>query len=151
AETIRRRKDDRRIHVSLLAVPISVPGGQIAEYAIYRDISEHKLVEGELTKQRAHLDELFERVPEAIALVDLQDVIVRVNPEFSTIFGYSQDEAVGRALNELVAPDELRSEAEEFTKQVTGRGETLNVETVRGRKDGSRFPVSIIAVPVSIR
>lgn len=150
AETIRRRKDGRRVHVSLLAVPISVPGGQIAEYAIYRDITERKMVEGELTKQRAHLNELFETVPEAIAMVDLRDAIVRVNPEFSRIFGYSREEAIGRTLNELVAPGELRREAEEFTKQVTVRGEILNVETVRGRKDGSRFPVSIIGVPISI-
>jgi PAS domain S-box-containing protein len=150
AETIRRRKDGSRVHVSLLAVPISVPGGQIAEYAIYRDMTKHRMVEGELAKQRAHLDELFETVPEAIALVDLTDAIVRVNREFSKIFGYSRDEAVGRPLNELVAPGELREEAEEFTKLVTGRGETLNLETIRGRKDGSRFPVSILAVPVSI-
>src|SRR6516164_10121429 len=143
AETIRRRKDGTRVHVSLLAVPISVSGGQIAEYAIYRDITEHKM-------QRAHLDELFETIPEAIALVDLKDVIVRVNAEFSKIFGYSRTESVGRPLNELVAPGELRKEAEEFTKLVTGRGETLNVETIRGRKDGSRFPVSILGVPVSI-
>src|SRR6516225_1221736 len=143
AETIRRRKDGTRVHVSLLAVPISVSGGQIAEYAIYRDITEHKM-------QRAHLDELFETIPEAIALVDLKDVIVRVNPEFSKIFGYSSDEAVGRPLNELVAPGELRKEAEEFTNRVTGRGETLNVETIRGRRDGSRFPVSILGVPVAI-
>ena len=150
AETIRRRKDGTRVHVSLLAVPISVPGGQIAEYAIYRDMTVHKMVEGELAKQRAHLDELFETIPEAIALVDLKDVIVRVNAEFSKIFGYSRTESVGRPLNELVAPGELRKEAEEFTKLVTGRGQTLNVETIRGRKDGSRFAVSILGVPVSI-
>src|SRR6516162_7417499 len=149
-ETIRRRKDGTRVHVSLLAVPISVPGGQIAEYAIYRDMTVHKMVEGELAKQRAHLDELFETIPEAIALVDLKDVIVRVNAEFSKIFGYSRTESVGRPLNELVAPGELRKEAEEFTKLVTGRGQTLNVETIRGRKDGSRFAVSILGVPVSI-
>jgi PAS domain S-box-containing protein len=150
AETIRRRKDGTRVQVSLLAVPISLPRRQIAEYAIYRDMTEHKIVEGELAKQRAHLDELFETIPEAIALVDLRDVIVRVNREFSKIFGYSSNEAVGRPLNELVAPGELRKEAEEFTKLVTGRGETLNVETIRGRKDGTRFPVSILGVPVAI-
>ncbi len=150
AETIRSRKDGQRIHVSLLAVPITVPGGQIAEYAIYRDLTLTKSVEGELTKQRAHLNELFETVPEAIALVDLNDEVVRVNPEFTRMFGYSQAEAIGRPLNELVAPGELRAEADLYTKQVTRRGETLNVETVRGRKDGSHFPVSVVAVPISL-
>jgi PAS domain S-box-containing protein len=150
AETIRRRKDGTRIPVSLLAVPITVPGGQIAEFAIYRDLSQEKLVEGELTKQRAQLDELFNIIPEAVALVDLGDRIIRVNPEFSRIFGYSQEETFGRPLNELIAPGDLREEADGFTERVTGRGEILNVETIRARKDGSRFPVSILGVPVSI-
>jgi PAS domain S-box-containing protein len=150
AETIRRAKDGRRVHVSLLAVPISVPGGQIAEFAIYRDLTQHKRVEGELTKQRAHLEQLFETVPEALALVDLNDIILRVNPEFTRIFGYTPEEAVGRPINDLIAPGELRAEANEFSKRVTGQGETLNVETIRGRKDGSRFPVSIVSVPISI-
>lgn len=150
AETIRRRKDGARIHVSLLAVPISIPGGQLAEYAVYRDMTRYKAVEGELTKQRAHLDELFERVPEAIALLDVNDAIVRVNPEFSRIFGYSREEAIGRQLNELIAPGELRAEAQEYTRRVTGHGETVIVETVRGRKDGSRVPVSIVGFPVHV-
>jgi PAS domain S-box-containing protein len=150
AETIRRRKDGSRVHVSLLAVPISVPGGQIAEYAIYRDLTQDKIVEGELTRQRAHLEQLFETVPQGLALVDLKDRVVRVNPEFSRIFGYSADEVVGRLLNDLIAPGELRAEADEFSKLVTGRGQMLNVETVRGRKDGSRVPVSAVSVPISI-
>ena len=149
AETIRRCKDGSRVPVSLLAIPICSPDGQIAEYAIYRDLTEHRAVEGELTKQRAHLDELFETIPEGIAQLDLRDKIIRVNREFSRIFGYSMKEVVGRSLNELIVPSELQGQAEEFTKQVVVRGETLNVETVRRGKDGSRFPVSLIAVPVS--
>jgi len=39
-------------------------------------------------KQQAHLDELFEQAPEAIVLLDLQDRVVRINREFSRIFGY---------------------------------------------------------------
>jgi PAS domain S-box-containing protein len=104
---------------------------------------------GEVTRQKALLNELFARVSEAIVLLDADDRILKVNPEFTRIFGYAQEEALGRPINELVAPDELRAEAEEYTRRVT-RGEVLNVETVRQRKDGARVPVSIVAVPVSI-
>src|SRR5262249_32728794 len=114
------------------------------------DVTEHELLTQELRRREAYLAELFEKAPEALALMDLRDVVVRMNPEFSRIFGYSSEEAVGRPLNELVAPSDLRDEAEEFTKQVTGRGETLNVESVRARKDGSRLPVSIIGMPISL-
>jgi len=94
-------------------------------------------------RQKAHLDELFATVPEAIVLLDTDACILRVNPEFTRIFGYAEEEALGRLINELVAPEELRAEAEEYTRRGI-RGETLNVETVGKRKDGTRVPVSLI-------
>src|SRR5258705_4862621 len=103
---------------------------------------------GELTRQKTHLDELFARVPEAIVLLDTDARILRVNPEFTRIFGHAEEEALGRPIKELVVPEELW-EAEECAHRGT-RGEILNVETVRKRKDGTRVPVSIVGVPASI-
>jgi len=100
-------------------------------------------------RQKAHLDELFATVPEAIVLLDTDARILRVNPEFTRIFGYAEEEALGCPINELVAPEELRAEAEECSRRGT-RGAILNVETMRKRKDGTRVPVSIVGVPVSI-
>ena len=42
-----------------------------------------------LQKQRARLDELFEQAPQAVALTTADDRIVRVNREFTRIFGYT--------------------------------------------------------------
>src|SRR6266705_138662 len=100
-------------------------------------------------RQKAHLDELVATVPEAIVLLDTDARILRVNPEFTRIFGYAEEEALGCPINELVAPEELRAEAEECSRRGT-RGAILNVETMRKRKDGTRVPVSIVGVPVSI-
>src|SRR5215469_10354965 len=106
---------------------------------------------GELTTQKLYLDELFALVPEAITMVDGDGRLMRVNSEFSRIFGYSADEATGRSLHELVVPEDLRSESVEFAKRVTERKEIVNTETIRQRKDGSRVPVSIVGVPGSLR
>jgi PAS domain-containing protein len=51
----------------------------------------------ELATQKAHLNELFARAPEAIVLVDHLDRGLRVNPEFENIFGYREDEVPGPA------------------------------------------------------
>jgi PAS domain S-box-containing protein len=45
AEGVRRRKDGSRLHVSMVRVPVSVPGGQVEIYAIYRDITERRRAE----------------------------------------------------------------------------------------------------------
>jgi PAS domain S-box-containing protein len=42
ADGVRRRKDGSRLYVSITGVPVSLPGGEVAVYAIYRDITERR-------------------------------------------------------------------------------------------------------------
>jgi PAS domain S-box-containing protein len=100
-------------------------------------------------RQEALLTGLFSKVPEAIVLLDTADRVLKVNPEFTKIFGYAQEEACGRFINELVVPEELSAEAEEYTRRGL-RGDSLNVETVRKHKDGKRVHVSMISGAVSV-
>ncbi|RUV33020.1 GAF domain-containing sensor histidine kinase [Mesorhizobium sp. M5C.F.Ca.IN.020.32.2.1] len=102
----------------------------------------------ELEDQKAHLSELFARVPEAVIMIDRDFRIRRVNPEFTNIFGYMAEEAIGHGIKELIAPDDLLEEAEGFLYRMFETAETFAVETVRRRKNGTRVPVSLICVPV---
>jgi formate hydrogenlyase transcriptional activator len=112
-----------------------------------REIEPRTIPEG--IRQEALLRGLFSKVPEAVVLLDIHDRILKVNPEFTKIFGYAQEEACGHLINELVVPEELSAEAEEYTRRGL-RGESLNVETVRKHKDGKRVHVSMISGPVSV-
>ena len=103
----------------------------------------------EAIRQEAILGVLFARVPEAIVLLDTEDRVLQVNQEFTKIFGYAQEEACGRLINELVVPEELSAEADEYTRRGL-RGESVDVETVRKHKDGTRLHVSIISGAVSV-
>ena len=158
--------------ISYLGFPVSWPDGEIFgticvldnkknEYStLYRklllqfrnvvqaDLRSLATVHAELATQKAHLEELFARVPEAIVQLDGDGRVARVNPEFTKIFGYVEDEVLGRSLNDLIVPEELRAEAEEFTSRVNDSGEIQTVETVRSRKNGTRVPVSVVRVPV---
>lgn len=104
----------------------------------------------ELDEQRAYLSELFARVPEAVVLVDSESRITRVNPRFTTTFGYTAEEAIGRRVLELITPDGLQKEVESFMDRMAHSDDVFAVETVRRRKDGSDVPVSVICVPVSV-
>jgi PAS domain S-box-containing protein len=98
-------------------------------------------------KQTAHLDELFEQTPEAIMLVDLRDRVLRVNKEFTHIFGYTLGEISKRRSTELIVPAQLRAEALKARERLAD-GQNVNVETLRVRKDGSQVMVSEVAFPV---
>lgn len=104
-------------------------------------------LEERLRVQQASLEELFRSAPEGIAVVDEDDVVMRVNEEFSRMFGYSAEETLGRQINELIVPDELKEEGDRMTRAVV-EGERTTIETVRCRKDGTLIHVSLLATPI---
>lgn len=106
-------------------------------------------LEETLRVQEASLDELFRSAPEGIAVVDEHDLVQSINEEFSRMFGYAPDEALGRPINELIVPAHLRSEGLRLTHGVV-KGERILVETVRRRKDGTLIDVSVLATPIQV-
>ena len=102
-----------------------------------------------LQKQKALLDKLFEQAPQAVALMSLDRRVVMVNREYTRVFGYTPEEALGRSLEDLTVPDDLRDEEQSYA-DIVAQGQRVDVETVRRRKDGTRFHVAIVRVPVSV-
>lgn len=102
-----------------------------------------------LQERTALLDELFEQAPQAIALLNVEGRVVRVNREFTQVFDYTPQETVGRRLRELIVPDELRDESQRYAELVS-HGQRVDAEAVRQRKDGGRLHVLVSSVPVSV-
>lgn len=103
----------------------------------------------ELRRYAAELERLFSGLPEGVALLTPDDVVVRVNPAFSQLFGYSAEEAVGRSLAELIIPADRREEAVHFNDRVL-TGESVSVDSVRLRKDGEPVQVSVRGIPMQL-
>ena len=114
-----------------------------------QDITERKHAEEELKIQQAYLDQLFENAPEGIVLLDTEDRVLRVNGEFTRMFGYTPADVVNRPINELIVPDDRLDEGWELTYKVT-HGQGVHTETVRRHKDGSRLHVSVVGTPIRI-
>ncbi len=104
--------------------------------------------EDELRKQKAHFEKLFELAPEAIVLRDIDNRVLRANREFTSLFGFTLEESLGRNISDLIVPDEARDESERL-REALRRGERVNAEVIRQRKDGTRLNVSLVAAPVS--
>jgi PAS domain S-box-containing protein len=111
-------------------------------------LDEASHVREELGTQTALLDELFESAPEAIVMFDMESRVLRINREFLRMFGYTREDVIGRHIRELTVPEDLRNEWETLRAKTT-RGEQINVETIRQRKDGTRFNVSLLGSPIN--
>ncbi|MFP4436633.1 MAG: PAS domain S-box protein [Chloroflexaceae bacterium] len=99
-----------------------------------RDISGRKQMADELRTFQA----LVENAPDAIAVTDMEGVVVYANPAYHALHGYG-DATVGMHLGATVAPEAeaLASDA----MQTVRKAGIWHGASVNQRHDGSRFPV----------
>jgi len=137
----------RRLAVEIRTTDVRYQGRK-AHLSIVRDVTERKRAEETLHLQSAYLEQLIESAPEAIAMLDHQQNVLRVNREFSRMFGYPAEEIVGQPLEVLVPPE--RTSESSFILGALNRGQTINVETIRRRRDGSAVEVSMLGTPINV-
>jgi two-component system, cell cycle sensor histidine kinase and response regulator CckA len=99
--------------------------------------------------QRAYLEQLVECAPEAISILDARHQITRINSEFTQLFGFTPEEALGKRLSTLIVPADRSAEAD-WIKEVMQQGQKVTLETRRQRKDGSLVDVSVACAPVMV-
>ncbi len=88
--------------------------------------------------------------PVAVANLDLEFRIQSCNPAFLSLFGYAdEEEVIGVHLDTLVAAEQTRSDAAEYTLK-TLSGEVVRGEGERRRKDGSMVDVELYSIPVLV-
>jgi diguanylate cyclase (GGDEF)-like protein/PAS domain S-box-containing protein len=130
--------------------PVRSADGHISgTVGIAIDITDRKTLYNALQTQNVYFAALFENAPEAIAVLDEQDHVIRINRQFNTLFGYTDEEVVGKSINDLIVPNELVDEAAQLTAKVAA-GENVSAESLRRHKDGHQFWVSIAATPFHV-
>jgi len=115
----------------------------------HRDITERKQAEEEILLQKTYFQQLFESSPEGIVILDNQDRIVNINKGFEKMFQFNKEEIRGQDINKIIVPGSLLEQAIQMTLFVL-KGDIINRETVRKRKDGSLVDVSVLAYPITL-
>ena len=151
-------EQDHLRHVSISGIPVHDETGVFVGYrGIGRDITEQ--VETEKRLRRAaemgrHLAEseqkfrtLAEIAPNAFIIVDSFGKVVFWNRAAERIFGYAQDDAVGKEVHRLLAPERFHGNAADgIAKFVTsGIGPSIGprYETTAVRKDGVAISIEL--------
>jgi len=85
----------------------------------------------------------------AVVRLDTKHHVITCNQAFEDLFGYQNDEIVGKHLDNLVASDDLLVEATQISGNVS-KGNIARRISQRKRKDGSLVDVEIVGIPVSV-
>ena len=130
-------------------------GRPAVHHGFILDITERKELEGalhrseeELRREKQYLESLLEISPVAVVTLDLEERVTSWNPAAEALFGFTEEEALGRTIHELILRTEtLYEEGVSITQQATAEGAAHRI-TRRMRKDGSLVDVEMLVVPL---
>ncbi|QJA06436.1 PAS domain S-box protein [Thermosulfurimonas marina] len=132
-QEIHSPKDRRWFEVRSLPFPLE---DERAYLSIILDITEKKLLEEKIEKERAFLHKILEENP-VLVLFNREGKISFINRTFEEITGFSREEALGKSVFELLAPEEALSDWKKHCEKVQcgifERGVELPVRDRRGR------------------
>ncbi len=107
------------------------------------DITEHK----QLEEKKLTLAAIIESSNDAIIGKTLDGTIKSWNKGAEKIYGYKQDEVIGKSIT-ILAPHGHEDEIHGFLEQIKSGKSVKPVETVRRKKDGDTIPVSLRISPI---
>jgi PAS domain S-box-containing protein len=95
------------------------------------------------------LEQVFEASPDALVIADRAHRVLWANAAFIHMFGYGSSEIVGQSVENLVVPPDRLAESKWVTEALV-KGERINLETKRRRKDGGLVEVSVSCAPLML-
>ena len=145
-ENTNRHRDGHLVVLETSGIPLFDDAGRFRGYrGIDRDITQRKRAEQALRASEAKLAGIISVAADAIVSVDEAQRIIMFNHGAEKIFGWSQDEVLGKPL-ELLMPERFRGL---HRQHVTGfnSGPDLGIKIEQGRraivglrKSGEEFP-----------
>jgi PAS domain S-box-containing protein len=116
---------------------------QLGTHNSFVDISDKILEES----KQAVLAAIVESSDDAIISKNLNGIIVSWNAGAERIFGYKEEEVVGKSITILIPPSRLQEE-EHIITQIRAGKKVDHFETIRLAKSGKEIPISITVSPV---
>ena len=143
-EIVIERPDGTRRHVLPHPEPMrNVQGVVIGAINMLVDITDRKQAE----RAMVHLAAIVMSSEDAIISKNLQGIVTSWNGAAERLFGYTADEMIGQPVSRLI-PSDLQDEETGILQRI-GRGESIEqYETIRVRKDGTVFPISLTVSPL---
>lgn len=99
-----------------------------------------------LNSKHAYLHLFFEQANDAIAVFDLEERVIAVNPAFEKLYGWTKEEAIGRTLP--LVPPEYKEDAKKRINNLKNGHSYHLFESIEMKKDGTVFDAQISLSPI---
>ena len=143
-----KKKNGELYWESSVISPVKDEHGTITHFlGIKEDITERVKIEDSLRMSEFKMRAITDSAHDAILMTDPEERISYWNPAAERILGYSNSEAMGQKLHDLVAPKQYRQAHDNafpmFLK--TGKGDAIgkSLEVTARRKDGKEIPIQL--------
>lgn len=144
-------ENGRKNWAHLTKVPLRNSQGEIVGLlGAFSIITERVMSRNAIELEKAYFEELFQSLPEGVILLDPDNRIQRSNREFQRMFQYSEEEVVGKTLDELIVPKHMAGNALKFDRVIKS-DVPFHHETIRRTKDGKIIDVSILGSPMTFK
>ncbi|MDQ6600761.1 PAS domain S-box protein [Bacillus salipaludis] len=110
------------------------------------DIKVKNFPQEDLQWTRQQLDLFLKNTVDSIIIFDLKHHVIKVNKAFEEVFGWSEQEIIGR--KKPTIPHFLVDKYTEILQKIVNNRHVMSLETIRQRKDGSLIDVSIFVSPI---
>lgn len=128
--------------LDLSAFPLINGNGEVIGVIEHiRDITKSKQAEEKLRKSENQHRRVLEASPDPIVVYDIEGKVVYLNPSFTRVFGWTQEELQGRKVDYV--PEENWTETTEMIERLRGGESFSGIESRRYTKKGHTIDVSI--------
>jgi len=149
-----RRADGTEFPVDI-SLSFSGHGDDMVVIAAVRDMTSREMAAQErvLTEERKAFEvaqrmaAMVENSDDAIIGFTLDGIVTTWNPAAEWLYGCSSAEIMGESVN-LVVPNDRADEMSDILARIRAGQPVQHLETMRVRKDGTMFPVSLTVSPI---
>ncbi|MGK6351477.1 PAS domain S-box protein [Parapedobacter sp. DT-150] len=143
-EIIIGQPDGTRRHVLAFPKVIRDTSGMITgAYNTLVDVTPHRQEE----EKQTMLSQIVESSDDAIVSKNLDGIIMSWNAGAARIFGYTEEEIIGKSINMLI-PSYLRGEEDNIIREIKAGKRVDHYQTIRVTKSGKEVPISLTISPM---
>lgn len=133
------------------AVPLKDKNGEIiGAIIVNEDITERRMAQKKAEEEASRVQSFLDNANDSVVTVNEKGIIIFVNKQVETWFGYSKEELLGKEI-EILIPDRYKEihieKRKKYTLSPVPRPMGSGLNFVAKRKDGREIPVEISLSP----